>query len=92
MATRGMAVLKVDGTDYTINDPNLAEEFSTLADYKKGQYVNYQGDLYRFRTNHSAGSWNSSHVKKVSFSDGCRFSVRFSYQCRRNYSVFSLPR
>lgn len=69
MATRGMAVLKVDGTDYTINDPNLAGEFSTSADYKKGQYVNYQGDLYRFRTNHSAGSWNSSHVKKVSFSD-----------------------
>lgn len=69
MATRGMTVLRVDGTDYTINDPNLAGEFSTSTAYKIGQYVNYQGDLYRFTTNHAAGAWNSSHVKKVSFTD-----------------------
>ena len=65
MATKGMTVLKVAGTDYTINDPNIADEFSASTAYKKGQTVNYQGNLYEFKTDHAAGSWNSAHVRKI---------------------------
>ena len=69
MATRGMAEIRVDGTDYTINDPNLAGEFSASTNYQKGRHVYYQGDLKKFKTNHSAGSWNSSHANKVFLAD-----------------------
>ena len=65
MATKGMTVLKVAGTDYTLNDPNIADEFSASTAYKKGQTVNYQGNLYEFKTDHAAGSWNSAHVRKI---------------------------
>lgn len=65
MATKGMAVFTQNGEDFTINDPNIANEFSTSLSYTAGDRVYYQGTLYRFRTNHTAGAWNSSHVTAI---------------------------
>ena len=65
MATRGMTVFSHNGTDYTVNDPNIAAEFSTSNAYKAGDLVNYQGDLYRFIKAHAAGSWNAGDVRKM---------------------------
>lgn len=69
MATRGMAVFQVNGTDYTINDPNIADEFSTLNSYLKGDYVYYQGTLYVFNRDRAPGNWNSSHADQVKVTD-----------------------
>lgn len=60
-----MSEFTCQGVDYTINDPNNANEFSTSQTYKKGEYVNYSGKLYRFITDHEAGAWNSLHVAET---------------------------
>ena len=65
MANKAMTVMQQGSEEFLINDPNIANEFSTDTNYTEGMYVNYQGSLYRFRTNHPAGSWNSSHVELV---------------------------
>lgn len=65
MAEKGMTEFRGNGTDYTINDPNIADEFSTSKAYVKGDQVNYQGNLYEFLTDRAAGSWNAAHVRKV---------------------------
>lgn len=65
MAGRGMSVFTHNGDDYRINDPNIAGEFSESTAYVEGNYVNYEGDLYRFIKNHPAGSWDATHADKV---------------------------
>lgn len=65
MAVKGMSEFRADGEDYTINDPNIADEFSTSVNYAAGSFVNYQGNLYTFTVAHSAGAWNASHVAQV---------------------------
>lgn len=65
MANKSMSVLNVGGEDYTINDPNIANEFSASTNYEKGDFVYYKGTLYKFLANHSAGSWNTSDVQVV---------------------------
>ena len=47
------------------NITNLAPAFLTNTAYTVGQYVTYEGKLYRFKSNHSAGAWNVSHVYEV---------------------------
>lgn len=51
--------------DYSSLWTKLAPAFSTSTAYVAGQYVTYNGGLYRFITAHAAGSWNSSHVVAV---------------------------
>ena len=41
---------------------NLAVPFSTSDDYSVDDYVIYNGTLYRFVVNHSAGAWDSDEV------------------------------
>jgi len=65
MATKGMAEFRADGENYTINDPNIANEFSASSAYTAGTYVNYQGDLWRFTADHAAGSWTGTDAVKV---------------------------
>lgn len=48
--------------DYSSLWTSLAPAFSTSVNYTAGQYVTYNGALYRFTTDHSAGAWNSAHV------------------------------
>lgn len=62
MATKGMTVFTQNGEDFIINDPNIANEFSTGTAYAVGDHVTYQGKLYVFTAAHSAGAWNAAHV------------------------------
>ena len=47
--------------DYSSLWASLAPAFSSSANYAAGQYVTYNGGLYRFTTAHS-GTWSSSDV------------------------------
>lgn len=38
------------------------EVFSTSKAYYVGDYCTYAGMVYKFKTNHAAGAWNSAHV------------------------------
>lgn len=44
---------------------NLAEPFSTSENYSIGDYVIYNGVLYKFTSNHTAGAWNASDVTQT---------------------------
>lgn len=48
--------------DYSALWTSLAPAFSSSTAYTSGQYVTYDGGLYRFVTDHAAGSWSSSDV------------------------------
>lgn len=48
--------------DYSSLWTSLAPAFSTSVNYTSGQYVTYNGALYRFTVDHPAGTWNSAHV------------------------------
>ena len=61
-AERGMTEWRANGVDYTINDPNIAEEFDPTKAYHVRDHVYYQGNLYVFVAEHAAGAWNTSHV------------------------------
>lgn len=43
----------------------IADNFSTDQIYSVGDYVVYQGNLFRFTAAHSAGAWNENHVELV---------------------------
>lgn len=51
--------------DYSSLWASLAPAFSTSTAYTAGQYVTYNGGLYRFITDHAAGSWSSSDVSSA---------------------------
>lgn len=51
--------------DYSSLWTSLAPAFSNSTAYTVGQYVTYNGGLYRFIANHAAGTWNSAHVVAV---------------------------
>lgn len=42
-----------------------ARKFKTTQAYAVGDLVLYEGKLYRFTSNHSAGAWNTGHVTAV---------------------------
>ena len=42
-----------------------AAEFSETVDYTAGQYVTYEGAVYQFDTDHSAGAWDDSQMVDV---------------------------
>ena len=44
---------------------DLAPEFSSSTSYTEGQYVTYNGDIYRFTANHSAGAWSGNDATAV---------------------------
>ena len=44
---------------------DLAPEFDDATAYTIGQYVIYNGDVYRFRADHSAGAWIGTDATKV---------------------------
>lgn len=61
-----MSVYTHQGEDYTINDPNIAPEFDSTLANAKGDYVNYQGDLYRFDAAHTANTtWANRSKTKI---------------------------
>lgn len=65
MAVKGMSEFRADGENYTINDPNIANEFDATAAYAAGDYVYYQGNLYRFTAAHASGAWAGTDATQV---------------------------
>ena len=47
---------------------NIAEPFSEAKDYSLGEYVLYDGKIYRFMSNYPAGAWSASKVEQVEIS------------------------
>lgn len=54
--------------DYSDLWTTLAPTFSTDTDYAVGQYVTYNGNLYRFKIAHS-GAWSNADVVNVNVGD-----------------------
>lgn len=59
VATNAEAISGLDGKF----EAALAPTFDTSTAYTTGQFVWYSGKLYRFTTNHAAGSWNAAQVE-----------------------------
>ena len=55
--------------DYSDLWTSIAPTFSTSAAYAAGRYVTYDGAVYRFITDHEAGSWDASEVTKINVGD-----------------------
>ena len=47
---------------------DLAPTFSDTLAYKKGQYVTYNGDIYKFTADHAIGTWVGTDAIQVTFS------------------------
>ena len=50
--------------DYSDLQAGVAPAFSTSTAYAAGDYVWYNGELYRFTTAHAAGSWTGTDAQK----------------------------
>ena len=61
---RGLTKWVDQGTDYLVNDSNIADEFDATASYSAGDHVYHNGTLYRFTAAHS-GAWSGSDVVAV---------------------------
>ena len=55
--------------DYSALWTRLAPAFSTEKGYSAGQYVTYNSRLYRFTSQHTAGSWNANHVVSLNIGE-----------------------
>lgn len=55
-----MSVFVNNGTEYNVNDPNVADEFES-GDFNAGEYAFKNGSLWRFRKTHS-GAWTGTDV------------------------------
>lgn len=86
MAVKGMSVFTHQGEDYTINDQNIANEFSTSTAYAVGDHVTYQGNLYVFKNAHAAGSWSSSDVTQVKIGEEIKGLDGKAFRGRGNLS------
>lgn len=51
------------------NKADIATEFSDLTNYNAGDLVYYDGALYEFQVDHSAGVWETSEVIQKDLSD-----------------------
>ena len=54
--------------DYTALLAAVAPTFSPTAQYHAGYYVWYNGELYQYKVNHDAGSWDATQAVKVPLS------------------------
>ena len=90
MATKGMTVFSHQGEDYTINDQNIAGEFSASVTYAKGKHVYYQGNLYRFTAAHAAGAWSGSDVEAIEIGEEVKNAIEIIEDIKtENYYVKS---
>lgn len=44
---------------------DLAADFDATVNYVQNDYVNYNGDIYRFTANHNAGAWIGSDATRI---------------------------
>ena len=64
-----LKTLKFPGLDNTYVVPQDATEFSTSTAYAVGDYVIYEGVLYRFTSAHAAGAWTGSDAVATKTTD-----------------------
>lgn len=60
--------------DYSDLLATIAPDFSSSAKYIAGQYVWYNGDLYKFTTTHNASAWSASDAVKAVVCDEIYYS------------------
>lgn len=48
---------------------SVAPVYNALLPYTAGDYVLYEGKLYKFTANHAAGAWDASHVAEAQLAD-----------------------
>lgn len=65
---RGLAMWTHEGTDYLMNDANIADEFDASESYEAGACVYHDGILKRFTESHS-GAWTGTDVVTVKVAD-----------------------
>ena len=58
-----------DLNEQKANKLDIATEFSELTNYNKDDLVYYEGELYEFQMNHTAGAWETSEVIQKDLSD-----------------------
>lgn len=63
--------------DYSSLWTTLAPNFSANSSYVAGQYVTYNGNVYRFRKDHT-GTWSSSDVVNVNIGSDLEYARNFS--------------
>lgn len=51
------------------SNASIAPEFSETAQYMPGDFVFYEGTLYRFEEEHAAGAWDSTQVMGTNISE-----------------------
>ena len=56
---------------------NEAQTFDTSADYAVGDYVLYNGRLYRFTAVHAAGAWTGEDAERVTIADELEKVVKY---------------
>lgn len=56
-------------TSALANKVDIATEFSDLTNYSAGDLVYYDGALYEFQVDHTAGAWETSEVIQKDLSD-----------------------
>ena len=57
------------GDSAQANKSDIATEFNTTTNYTAGCFVYYQGKLYQFNADHSAGAWDPTDVVVANVTD-----------------------
>ena len=52
-----------------VEDMICDDEFNTTTDYSIGDFVTHDHGLYQFKSAHTKGTWNSSHVNQITITD-----------------------
>lgn len=61
---------KTDETNINaVEDMICDDEFNTTTDYNIGDIVTHDHGLYQFKSVHTKGTWNSSHVNQITITD-----------------------
>lgn len=68
-ATAAEEALASIPADYTSLWGTIAEPFSTSDSYSAGQYITYNGGLYRFFADHAAGDWTGTDAEQIVVTD-----------------------
>ena len=80
-ATEVNILEELDSLNTAVNDlkGNIAEPFDPTKVYSAGEYVLYEGDLYKFTEDHDAGAWTGSDAEQTSIADSLASLADASY-------------
>ena len=77
--------------DYSSLWTSLAPAFSSSLAYKAGQYVTYDGSVYRFMVDHAAGSWDANHAAPVDIGRGISDNYKAFSAIAGNVPIVMIP-